>query len=138
MNSIKRSSHAVLFAAAALVLLLTGCSSTIASVAPNQTPVTPVGQTPPATSTSTAPAAHKIITITKTGASPSSLTVKVGTLVVWQNSDTVSHKISISGGATSPAIAAGSTATHTFPKAGSFKYTDPSHSAVHGTVIVTK
>jgi plastocyanin len=55
--------------------------------------------------------------------SPSQLTVKIGTTVTWQMLGSQEHDVwSLDGSFHSPTMGPGSTFTHTFTKAGTFKY----------------
>jgi plastocyanin len=126
---------AVVAVAALAALALSGCSGTKTAKPPTTSPVQFVGSKNP---TSSASEGHAIVTVTDSGANPSSVTVKVGGRVVWQNAGFTTHKIAVAGSATSPAIAVTKSASHVFDKPGTYTYSDPDHPEIKGTVIVTK
>ncbi len=77
------------------------------------------------------------VSITKSGFSPSALTIAVGDTVVWTNADTTSHQIeSKSAGFTSPLLAPGQTFSFTYKSAGKFAYQDQAVKRNRGTVTV--
>jgi plastocyanin len=77
------------------------------------------------------------VSITKSGFSPSALTIAVGDTVLWTNADTSSHQIeSKSAGFTSPLLAPGQTFSFTFKDAGRFSYQDQTVKKNKGTVTV--
>lgn len=111
--------------------------------------VEPSGTTTGDFSTSTnttAPAS--VVTITKNGVSPKSVTVKAGTAVSFVNNDTVVHHIASNPHPTHTDVpgfddvatsAPGGTYTFVFTTKGTFGYHDhenPNASAFHGTVVV--
>lgn len=77
------------------------------------------------------------VSITKSGFSPSALTVAVGDTVTWTNADTTSHQIeSKSAGFTSPLLAPGQTYSFTYKTAGKYAYQDQVVKRNKGTVTV--
>jgi plastocyanin len=84
-----------------------------------------------------AEAATFAVSITKSGFSPSALTIAVGDTVVWTNSDTTGHQIeSKSAGFTSPLLAPGQTFSFTYTAAGRYAYQDKVVKKLRGTVTV--
>jgi len=123
----------VILSAAFGLLLLAGCSG--GSDTPP--PATPAAQE--GSSTTTAPAAapsHQLIVITEKGFAPATVTVKVGSDVIWSNSGKKSHSVVLGPGAESGKIKPGGTATHVFDEAGTFKYEDGLNPSLKGVVIV--
>lgn len=72
---------------------------------------------------------------------PSTLTIPVGTTVMWRMLGQQEHDVwALDGGSFhSPTMGPGSTYTHTFTRTGTFKYTCVPHGGdgMHGEVIVT-
>jgi plastocyanin len=112
---------------------------------------TPTAETPiqtPAGSESTDSAStteQNMVMISSSGFSPESLTVKVGDTVTWKNDDTKPHTVNSDPHPAHTlfpelneisAIRAGETKTHTFTKAGTFKYHDHLNPASTGTIVV--
>jgi plastocyanin len=77
------------------------------------------------------------VSITKSGFSPSALTVAVGDTVVWTNADTSSHQLeSKSAGFASPLLSSGQTFSFTYKAAGKYAYQDQVVKKNRGTVTV--
>jgi plastocyanin len=77
------------------------------------------------------------VSITKSGFSPSTLSVAVGDTVTWTNTDTSSHQIeSRSAGFTSPLLGPGQTFSFTFKTEGRYAYQDQVVKKNKGTVNV--
>ena len=90
------------------------------------------------TTTSTAPATATV-TIQAFKYNPASVTVKSGGTVTFTNMDTVAHTVSPASGAAftgSGNIAAGASATVTFPTAGTANYKCDYHASMLGSVTV--
>ena len=86
---------------------------------------------------SSAGAATTGIKITKTGFSPSSVTLEFGDSVTWTNSDSASHQVVADNGSfASPILKHGETYTFTFKTAGRFPYHDALKSSLRGTIKV--
>jgi plastocyanin len=119
--------------AALTVLLLTGCSRPVESTAPTPNPVPTSGA---ASITPDAVPSHQLIVVTEKGFQPASVAIKVGTNVIWSNSDTKTHSVVLSKDTESGPIKPGGTAQHVFDKAGTYKYRDGSNPSLTGTVIV--
>ena len=88
----------------------------------------------------------KTVTISKTGYTPTAVSITTGDAVVFKNTDTVAHTVKFNSttglncGASVPvAIAAAQSATCTFSSAGKFKFSDAANAkkAFRGTVTVT-
>ena len=86
---------------------------------------------------SSAGAATTGIKITKTGFSPSSVTLEFGDSATWTNSDSASHQVVADNGSfASPILKHGETYTFTFKTAGRFPYHDALKSSLRGTIKV--
>ncbi|HYK96945.1 MAG TPA: plastocyanin/azurin family copper-binding protein [Candidatus Acidoferrales bacterium] len=122
-------------AAAIVVLaLVTACASNVpaaatATAAPSAPPVAtpaPATSTPPPSVANASPTiASGAVTIEMAEHfySPSFITVKVGTTVVWKVVGVQSHDVHARDGSfNSPLMAPGNTFTYTFTKAGKFPY----------------
>jgi plastocyanin len=90
-------------------------------------------------------AASKTVTISKTGYSPTAVSIATGDAVVFKNSDTVAHTVNFNSTAgvkctvaVPLVIAAGQSASCTFSNAGKFRFSDPASNkkAFRGTVTV--
>ncbi len=101
---------------------------------------------PAATATSTVPA--NAVSVKISGASgsfsfsPASVTVPVGTTIVWTNDSASAHTVTSDTGDaftwdSSAVSSGGGTFSETFTKAGTFPYHCSFHPSMHGTVIVT-
>jgi plastocyanin len=98
-----------------------------------------------ADSARSAATASKTVKITKTGYSPTSVSIVAADSVLFQNTDTVAHTVDFkptTGIKCSTAIplviAAGQSASCTFSTAGNIKFSDPAHkgNAFRGTIAV--
>lgn len=68
---------------------------------------------------------------------PAKITVAPGTTVVWTNDDSVPHTVTAANGAyNSGELDQGMTFSHTFAKAGDFKYHCSFHGGMKGQVVV--
>lgn len=145
-------------AASATLLIAAGCSKSPAANNTNvntttntttviNTNVPATNQTIDLSNTNTTvvgPAAS--VSITSSGFSPASVTVKAGQTVTWTNNDSRTHQPAVDphpvhsnlpGFDSAPGIAAGQTYSFTFTKAGTWAYHDHLFSFRTGTVIVT-
>lgn len=86
------------------------------------------------------------VTISKTGYTPTAVSITTGDVVVFKNTDTVAHTVSfnattgVSCSAAVPlVIAAGQSASCTFSTAGKFRFSDPASNkkAFRGTITVS-
>lgn len=100
--------------------------------------------TPTATKAATGPTQNATITFDNTGTftfSPTSLTIKVGTTVIWKNTTQTPHTVTsdddktFNSGDSTP-IAPGTTFSFTFTKAGTFAYHCDFHPYMKATIIV--
>ena len=98
-----------------------------------------------ADSARSAATASKTVKITKTGYSPTAVSIVTGDSVVFDNSDTVAHTVDFKSttgvkcSSTPPlVISAGANASCTFSNTGNFKFSDPANKGknFHGTVSV--
>ncbi len=80
------------------------------------------------------------MTITNAGFQPGTMTVKVGEIVTWSNTDTAAHTVTsdTAGLFDSGPIAQGATFKFTFSQAGTFTYHSTSDSGWAGTITVTQ
>jgi plastocyanin len=86
------------------------------------------------------------VTISKTGYTPTAVSITTGDAVAFKNTDTVAHTVKLSpttglncSAAVPLVIAAGQSADCTFPNAGNFKFSDPANNkkAFRGTITVS-
>ena len=84
------------------------------------------------------------LSIVNYGFSPSSLTVKSGTTVVWTNMDRVDHTVTfgehgagMGSGMDSTTMRHMASHSYTFMEAGTYEYHCDPHSYMTGTVVVT-
>jgi plastocyanin len=69
--------------------------------------------------------------------SPRSMTISVGTTLVWTNNDVLAHTVKSSSGAfSSGSLSPNETFSFTFQSAGTYAYFCEIHPAMTGTVIV--
>lgn len=132
-----------------VLLLLAACSiipdtgtSTSTQVTPTAAVSTPTGTSISATPTATSKPKKgtSAITITDNGFTPATLTVKVGTVVIWTNTGVVDHNVTSTNGPTlkSPLhITSGKTFSFKFTKAGTYNYNCTFHASfMIGKIIV--
>lgn len=127
-------------------LTTTPLPTTLAPTSQATVPETTQATTPEATVNQTpTPPPVMEIAIQKNGFSPKTVTITVGTTVIWTNLDSVHHQISNSGiGATlgpgkiflSEALGKGDTYSFTFKTAGNYPYFDTIYPSMVGTVTV--
>jgi plastocyanin len=132
-------------------LLLAGCGgSSAAALSPTSTATATATAAPTATATSvpTATPNSSPATVRIAGDyygqlsfSPATITIAVGTTLVWTNSTTVAHTSTSDAGSAvswdSGMINPGATFSFTFTRAGTFTYHCNVHPYMHGTVVVT-
>ncbi|HUZ78377.1 MAG TPA: cupredoxin domain-containing protein [Chloroflexota bacterium] len=119
-------------------------TSTVASPTPEPSPadavptaLTPFVPPPTATPSGT-PAPPNTVRITDFAFTPPSLTVKVGTSVIWTNLGPSNHTVTSNDGLfDSKVVQRNGTFTYTFSKAGTYAYHCQIHPTMNGTVIVT-
>jgi amicyanin len=142
----------VLLAFAAMVVLAAcgGTTTTSGGTTPTPTQVAntpttaPAGNTPTTAATPSGPT--KAVTIASPGGtfgfSPATITVKVGTTVIWTNKTGAPHTVTSDDGKTfdsginTPIAANGGTFSFTFTKAGTYTYHCQIHPFMTATVIV--
>lgn len=94
----------------------------------------------PVASAATAPPAMKsAVTIANYSFDPATLTVKMGTTVIWFNKDDDVHTIKSMDGPeafNSPALDSGSQFGFTFHHAGTYHYICSVHPYMHGVIVV--
>jgi len=122
------------FAAGAIVLATVGLGGG-KSAAGNNMPGTAMQAQ---TAGAAAPVATDAVKITNFAFSPATVTVTVGSTVVWTNGDSIQHDVTFNGGGiVSRVLNHNDTFSHTFPSAGTYHYICSIHPFMHGTVIVT-
>jgi plastocyanin len=95
-------------------------------------------------STGPARAASKTVNVKevsgKYGFTPTKITVKVGTKVIWKNGTDAAHTVTGKGSFSSynKQLAVGKSVSHVFSKAGTYHYSCTIHPYMKGTVVVTK
>ena len=90
------------------------------------------------TALGTATAANQTVTITRNGFVPADVTVNVGEMVTWRNTDTAAHQISFGQTPCNLVIQPNQSASCTFRSGGRFNYQDRStQPRFRGTVTVT-
>jgi amicyanin len=84
------------------------------------------------------PAAPNSVSIQNFAFSPSTLTVKVGTVVTWTNLDSAPHTVVSDSGSelSSDTLSNGQTYSHTFSTPGTYTYHCGVHTSMKGTVVV--
>jgi plastocyanin len=88
--------------------------------------------------TSAALAGAAGVKITRTGFSPQNVSVQSGDSVAWTNSDVVRHRVVVNGTPCTLILEPSQSSSCTFPRPGSFAYSDPSAGGAgfSGTVAV--
>jgi plastocyanin len=85
-----------------------------------------------------ATAANQTVTITRTAFAPADVTVNVGEMVTWRNTDTVAHQVTFSRAPCNLTIQPGQSASCTFRAGGRYNYEDRTQQPrLRGTVTVT-
>jgi plastocyanin len=132
------------------VLVLTACGSTTTpgagAAAPTttaQTPVpTPTPTVAPTTPTPVSGSTQMLMIINDSngsfGFSPATLTIRVGTTVIWKNVSSAPHTVTSDDGQTfdSGNIAVGGTFRFTFKNTGKFSYHCNIHPYMRATIVV--
>lgn len=86
----------------------------------------------------TAVSADVAVNIMNFSFQPTTLTIPVGTTVVWTNRDSTSHTVTSDTGVwDSGILMTGKTFSFTFAQAGTFAYHCNIHPNMHGTIVVT-
>jgi plastocyanin len=89
------------------------------------------------TTTTTTTPQNAMVTIKDFAYSPATLTISVGTTVVWENQDSVPHTVTSDTGLfDSGTLSNGGTFSFTFTSPGTFNYGCTIHPYMHGTIIV--
>lgn len=87
---------------------------------------------------------EKVVTISSTGFSPKSITIKAGESITWANSDSANHTVNSSPHPVHTdypplnlgVIKPGESKSLSFPKAGTYKYHDHLNPSLFGSVTV--
>ncbi|MEA3201403.1 MAG: hypothetical protein QOE90_2831 [Thermoplasmata archaeon] len=102
---------------------------------------TPTSSTPPASSTppSPSPPPDQTVTIQGFAYAPETLTVPVGTTVVWHDLDAAPHgAVADDGSWTTGVVSSGASGSRTFTTTGTWTYHCPVHGqSMTGTIVVT-
>jgi len=132
--------------AAASTATLVGCGGSASGSGSPPAPSTTAAGTPStaaagiagAGAPSPAAAATAGVGIVNFKFTPASLTVKVGTTVVWTNNDAIAHTVNFTTeGINSPVLNQHDQFTHTFTAPGTYDYICSIHPFMHGSVTVT-
>jgi plastocyanin len=129
------------------IILAAGCASSQpagSSVPGTQASQTAVADSPatPAVSGDTSSGSFTAsIVIQNFAFVPDTLTVRKGTTVTWQNTDSVSHTVVTDPGSpeafSSPTLSVAGSFPYTFTVPGTYPYHCGIHPSMHGTIIVT-
>ena len=113
----------------AVALAIAACSGSATSAPSAQ---------PSAAQSAAAPAAGgSTVSIANFAFAPASMTVAVGTTVVWTNSDSAGHTVTADDGSfKSDTLGTGTTFSQTFTTAGTYAYHCAIHSSMTGTITV--
>jgi amicyanin len=142
----RRSLWRVVALGAASTVALAACGASAAGTASPSTstrsPTTAAASSAsPATTAAAAapdPAATAAVGIINFKFTPSAVTVKVGTTVVWTNNDTVAHTVNFdTGGINSNVLNQNDQFSYTFSTPGTYAYICAIHPFMHGSVTVT-
>jgi plastocyanin len=89
------------------------------------------------TALGSATAANQTVTITRTAFTPADVTVNVGEMVTWRNTDTIAHQVTFDRAPCNLTIQPGQSASCTFRAGGRYSYDDRSQQPrLRGTVNV--
>ena len=113
----------------AVALAIAACSGSAASAPSAQ---------PSAAQSAAAPAAGgSAVSIANFAFAPASMTVAVGTTVMWTNSDSAGHTVTADDGSfKSDTLGTGATFSQTFKTAGTYAYHCAIHSSMTGTITI--
>jgi len=129
--------YASILVSCAALLLGAGCASPAPYAAPPSQPILPQAAAPVPAPATSSPSSQERVYISGFSFQPASLTVKVGTTVVWTNQDQVTHTITANDGSfDSGTLAPNATYSHAFNQAGSFSYHCNIHPSMQATIIV--
>ncbi len=120
----------------AIGLTACGYQTTTTTSAIPATPATPA--TPASGGGNTSPQPVTVqVTLSGFAFSPATVTVPVGSTVIWTNKDSTTHTVTSDGGVfASGNLAVGDTFSHTFNQAGTFQYHCQIHPSMTGKIIV--
>ncbi len=104
---------------------------------PSPTPVPTPAPTAAPTVPAPAPPTGASVSISDNSFSPPSLTVPVGTTVVWTNRGGSKHTVTAAGTFDSGILSPGTTFSFTFTTAGTYGYVCELHGGMSGTIVVT-
>ena len=131
--------------ALAMILLLSACGGTTSTNSNNSGNATAPAATNTPTSSGSASGSVVMIMNDSSGSfafSPTTLTIKVGTMVTWKNVTSVAHTVtsddgkSFDSGSNNPIAAQSGTYNFTFTKPGTYAYHCSFHPFMKATIIV--
>ncbi len=130
----------VLFAAALMMIAVSGCPSTTLAQTESTAASTNMNTTAATVSVDnstvvTTTQAANVVLIENHSFNPASLTIKVGDSVTWTNKDSASHNV-IFADFESDLMKKEDSFTHTFDTAGTFTYICGPHPYMEGTIEV--
>lgn len=117
------------------VMILGGCGAAQTNQPGSANPASPAGSNATGTPSAATAIAPANIDIAGFAFSPKTLTVKKGTVVIWTNNDSVSHKIK-SDTFNSDVLTPGQSFPFTFNNTGTFDYGCAIHPSMTGKIIV--
>jgi len=139
------ASHASTSATAPSITFQSGMTPGMSGMAPGMSgSAMPGMQSPPASVSATAPDSPApqggtAISVSDFKFNPATLTIPVGTTVIWTNQDEEPHTIAAKDGSFhSPGMDTHGTYSFTFTAPGSYDYICSIHPFMTGTVVVTK
>jgi plastocyanin len=128
-----------LFLIILIILIIVGVGIYLISTGNNNSPAPVTDTTNQQQTSQPPPNLTSAISIANFAFSPATLTVKVGTTVVWTNNDSVGHQIKSNTNAFgSNILNSGDRYQFTFNNAGTFGYICSIHPSMKGTIIVTQ
>ncbi len=120
-----------------LALLLTACNSNKDSKTTASTTTQQIPDSKEPLESSTQPSQSVSVAIQGNKFSPSSLKIKVGSIVTWTNMDSVPHNVKSSDGTLdSPDLFKGDSWSFTFTKSGTYNYICSIHPFMKGSITV--
>ncbi len=125
-----------------VVVVLGGVAAIVLINKPSNNPSTNQNSSSPSTNQGGNQTSGNTVAIQDFAFSPSTLTVKKGTIVTWTNKDSAAHTVTgddvSTSGLDSTLLNSGDTFQHTFDKTGTFPYHCTRHSSMTATIVVTE
>jgi amicyanin len=123
---------------AASTVALAACGASAAGTTASPTPAAPSATNGPANSGTATPSTTADVGIVNFKFTPTAVTVKVGTTVVWTNKDSIAHSVNFTtGGINSNVLNQNEQFRFTFTTPGTYDYICSIHPFMHGSVTVT-